>query len=49
MVMAAYVVDVIIMGKTNQVRNIANKLIEERKSIELNSDEDTTKYLIVSR
>lgn len=49
-VMAAYTDDIILMGETeDQVRNTANKLIEEGKNIGLNINEDKTKYLIVSR
>lgn len=49
-VIAVYADNIIIMGETeDQVRNTANKLIEEGKSIGLNINEDKTKYLIVSQ
>uniref|UniRef100_A0A2S2Q6N4 Retrovirus-related Pol polyprotein from type-2 retrotransposable element R2DM n=1 Tax=Sipha flava TaxID=143950 RepID=A0A2S2Q6N4_9HEMI len=49
-VTAAYADDIIIIDETeDQVRNTANKLIEEGKSIGLNINEDKTKYLIVSQ
>lgn len=43
--MTAYANDLIEIE--NQIRNTANKLIEEGKSIELNINKDKTQYLIV--